>query len=482
MNKKFFLIVLTLFAVSCSDFYNEDLSSLVTLENENLNNEDGLLKALSGAYRPLSYTWTMGLSNSKIKGLLMGSDDLTTFSWSSKSEFRNIDQFVCQSYNGSLGHVWNGLYKSIQGSNNIIANYRKTKGDPDVINQIAGEAYFLRGYCYFWIVRLWGDAPLVLNSEIYNAGNLPVENSTISEIYTQIICDLKEAELLLGDKKPQPGRAGKGTAKAILAEVYLQMAGWPLNETSYYPLAAEKAKEVIENEDTYGLGLMDDFAKLWPNASQNFDGNKEEVFALNFSGSADNCNAVYGLSSMPTEEGGWDDYFPELTFFNDFPAGYRKDVTFMTQLNNGLPWQRFTTYHPHYKKFRGSGTTYINLISLPLERMAEVYINYAEAQVMATGNTADAGALEAINKIVRRGAGLPFNLQAPGTDWTVATQDMIVQEKGWEFAGEFSRWFDLVRLQKLEEAVARKDLRELKPFGPLTYFLPVPVEKPEIVF
>jgi hypothetical protein len=475
MFKKAFIISLTLFYCSCSDFYEEDLSSLVNLGNDNFNNEIGLMKALSGAYRPLSYTWSMGLSNSFIKALLMGSDDLTTFNASSNMRYREIDQFVCQSYNSYLSYVWNGLYKSIQGTNNIITYNRKTKGDQEVINQIAGEAYFLRGYCYFWVVRLWGEAPLVLNSDIYTTGNLPVGYSTIKEIYTQIISDLKEAELLLGDKKPQPGRAGKGTAKAILAEVYLQMAGWPLNETSYYPLAAGKAKEVIDNEETYGLGLMDDFAKLWPNASQNFDGNKEEVFALNFSGSADNCNSVYGLSSMPMDEGGWDDYFPELTFFNDFPAGYRKDVTFLTQLKNGLPWQKFITEHPHYKKFRGFGKTHINLISLPLERMAEVYINYAEAQVMATGNTKDAGALEAINKIVRRGAGLPYNLPAPGIDWTVATQDKIVQEKAWEFAGEYSRWFDLVRLKKLEEAVARKDFRELKPFGPVKYYLPIPI-------
>ena len=475
MSRKFFLIVLTLVAVSCSDFYDEDLSSLVSLENENFNNEAGLLNALSGAYKPLCNTWSMGLTNSAIKALLMGSDDLTTFMASSSRRFSDFELFECTSKNSFLGYVWKGLYKSIQGSNNIIAYYRTANGTPGIINQIAGEAYFLRGYCYFWIVRLWGEAPLVLNPNIITASNFPVEYSTIREIYFQIITDLKQAELLLGNKKPQPGRAGKGTAKAILAEVYLHMAGWPLNETTYYQLAAEKAKEVIDNEAVYGFGLMADFAQLWPNASQNFDGNKEEVFALNFSGSADNCNAAYGLSSMPMEEGGWCDYFPELTFFKDFPAGYRKDVTFMTQLKNGVPWQKFITRHPHYKKFRGSGNTYINLISLPLERMAEVYINYAEAQVMATGNTKDANALEAINKIVRRGAGLPFNSPAPAIDWTDVTQAKIVQEKAWEFAGEFSRWFDLVRLQKLQESVARKDIGDLYYYyGPIYYFLPIP--------
>ena len=283
---------------------------------------------------------------------------------------------------------------------------------------------------------------------------------------------------MLGNTKPAPGRVCKGTAKAMLAEIYLDMAGWPLNETANYALAATKAKEVIDNEATYGFGLMDDFAQLWPSPDQNFDGNKEEVFALNFwGGNWYNGNAVYGLPSMPGEENGWDDYFSEITFFNDFPAGHRKDVTFQTELADGTPWQEFSTARPYYKKLQGDKPDWMNALSLPLERMAEVYLNYAEAQIMSTGNNSDASALEAVNKIVRRAAGLPLDTPAPGVDWTSATQDQIVQERAWEFAGEYCRWFDLVRLQKVAEVVAAKDPADLQPLGPITYFLPLPASE-----
>ena len=76
--------------------------------------------------------------------------------------------------------------------------------------------------------------------------------------------------------------------------------------------------------------------------------------------------------------------------------------------------------------------------------------------------------------LVRLAAGLPFDTPAPGIDWTVATQDMIAEEKAWEFAGEYSRWFDLVRLQKLEEVVAKRDPEEGYIYGQLKYFLPIP--------
>ena len=143
--------------------------------------------------------------------------------------------------------MWNGAYKAIQGANNIIANYEKAVGNPTNINQIAGEAFFLRAYNYFWIVSLWGKAPLVLNSHIYSDDLLKLSVSSEADIYAQIISDLQKSKTLLADKKPQPGRAGKGTAQATLAQVYLQMTGWPLKDASKYALAAAAAKDVIDN-------------------------------------------------------------------------------------------------------------------------------------------------------------------------------------------------------------------------------------------
>jgi len=477
MKYRALLLALGLCVISCEDFLEEDLSTLITSESGALSNADGLTAALAGAYKPLSSTWGSGLGNASTQAILMGSDDLTTHKASNKADFREFDQFKVSETNERLPFVWNGAYKSIQGANNIIANYENATGDEAAIEQIAGEAFFLRAYNYFWIVRLWGEAPLVLETHIFDEAILTIENSSTSDLYDQIVADLKAAEGLLSNTKPQPGRVNKGTAKAILAEVYLHMAGYPLNDASYYALAASKAKEVIDNESSYGFGLMDDFADLWAkDESTNNDGNEEEVFALTFwAGEWYNANCIYGSAARPSDEGGWDDYFSELTFFNDFPEGYRKDVTFYTELADGTTWENFSTGRPYYEKLLGPDK-WMSSVSLPLERMAEVYLVYAEAQVMATGPS-DADALEAVNKIVRRAAGLPPYTPDASVDWTSATQDEIVQEKAWEFAGEYCRWFDLVRLQKVEEVVALKDPDDLQPLGSIQYFLPLPASE-----
>ncbi len=63
------------------------------------------------------------------------------------------------------------------------------------------------------------------------------------EIYALIEADLKKAEELLPDKKREPGRPNKGSAKAMLADVYLTEGGWPVKDASKYALAAAKARK-----------------------------------------------------------------------------------------------------------------------------------------------------------------------------------------------------------------------------------------------
>ena len=475
MKNILILSVLMLSVCACSDFLEEDLSAQITAESGALSNVKGLTAALAGTYKPLTYTWNSGLGNASTQAVLMGGDDLTTHKASNKADFREFDQFKVAQQNGRLPFIWSGAYKSIQGANNIIANYETATGDQAVIQQIAGEAFFLRAYNYFWIVRLWGDAPIVLNTHEFDEEVLSVASNSVAEIYEQIIADLTMAESLLGDTKPAPGRVNKGTAQAVLAEVYLNMAGWPLNDASKYELAASKAKEVIDNREAYGFGLVDNFADLW--IAEN-SGNQEEVFALNFwAGAWFNGNAVYGSPARPSDDGGWDDYFSEITFFNEFPEGVRKELTFMTEREDGTPWQEFSTGRPYYQKLQGPDNNWLNAFSLPLERMAEVYLIYAEARVMATGDPTDPEALEAVNKIVRRANGLPLDEPAPSVDLTSVTQERIVQEKAWEFAGEYSRWFDLVRLQMVEEVVAKKHPDDLQPLGPIQYHAPLPASE-----
>ena len=89
----------------------------------------------------------------------------------------------------------------------------------------------MRAISYFYLTRTWGEVPMPTEATIDN--NRP--NAKVADIYNLIEADLQKAESMLPDhwdgKMRQNGidiLPTKGSAKALLANVYLTMAGWPL--------------------------------------------------------------------------------------------------------------------------------------------------------------------------------------------------------------------------------------------------------------
>lgn len=478
--KKIALFSIIALLTSCSDFLEEDPRGAI-VGTHAINNVEGLEAALTGTYKGLLRTWTRGFLTSAMQGFTMGGDDLTTLSGGNKEWFRQQDQFNVTSGNTHTLQIWRGCYKTIQGANNILNNYQQIIGDPAVVNQIAGEAHFLRALSYYWLVRGFGEIPLITESE-FNAEMLSIGKSSVTTIYELIESDLVQAEELLGNTKRDPGRPNKGAAKALLADVYLTQGGWPVKDASKYALAAQKAKEVIDNKDTYGFGLAA-LEDLWSGTTDGI-GTVEEVMSFhtskNYAGSA---NAYYGWAGTPGEEGGWDDFFAEINFFHDFPEGKRKDITFHTEFTRNsdgsiIPWQLSAAKHPYYGKLRTNPNNHF-LSSMPVHviRYAHVLLVYAEAQARAEGNPNPA-AYAALNA-VRERAELPPLGGLSGEDFIQA----VVDERAWEFAAEFTRWFDLVRLELVEEANANKHPDDLKPVGAITkddYTFPIPAVDADI--
>ncbi|WP_089785841.1 RagB/SusD family nutrient uptake outer membrane protein [Chitinophaga sp. YR573] len=470
--KRIYLVVCLFLVAGCSKELTEEPKGLVGGAAA-LSSMAGLESALTGAYGSLMVPWTSGFTTVSQIAMTMGGDDLTTHPGSNKEEFREFDRFNVSSLNSRMNPIWLGCYKTIQSTTNIINNYTGVlDGNQTTINTIAGEAYFLRALCYYWLTRLWGEVPII-PSEIYSPDYLTLSKSPPADVYKLIEADLAKAEEMVPNTKRDPGRPNKGSVKALLADVYLTEAGWPLKDQSKYALAAAKAKEVIDNKTTYGFDLYQGgYLKIFAG------GTTEDVFTLFTRGQWSTYNSFYGLSTMPENEGGWSDFFSELRFFNNFPAGTRKDATFSTEfVVNGvtIPWQETTTKHPYYKKFTiqsGTKATYMSNNPVIMVRYAHVLLIYAEAQARATG-TPSGEAYAAVNAVRARAvlADLPAGLS--GTDFA----DAIVNERAWEFAGEWNRWFDLVRLEKVEAANADKDPADLQPAQPITkanYWMPIP--------
>ena len=394
---------------------------------------------------------------------LMGGDDMTT----QYNNILEVDIFQASSGNVFLSNFWGTTYDAVKAANSLILNYqRAVDATEQQRDEAAGAAYFIRAWCYYNLVRVFNEVPLVTGVDV----NWTIEKSSTQEIYDLIVADLINAEKMLPVRgsvytRTEMVAPTQGSAKAFLASVYLTMAGYPLKQTDKYALAAAKAKEVIDNVSTYGYKLLDNYAALWAALPLKHD----ELVWGQFHQGGNNQRAPY--AGMPAAYGGWDVYFAEIKFFNDFPEGPRKDATFMTTFpqedGRVLDWTETLHGHPYYKKMWETdgydwdipwkSANWQSSRTNQTMRYAEVLLTYAEAQAMADG-TPNTLAYDCVNNTRTRAGLTELTSGLSG----VAFRDSVVMERGWEFAGpEFaSRWFDLVRLERVEEAALNRDPSE----------------------
>jgi hypothetical protein len=415
-----------------------------------------------------------------VSSVYYGADDITSHRSGNKIDFSDFDVFNSNSSNTRMIDFWNYFYATIKSANGLIKNYPNAIEANEVQrNNAAGHAYFMRAISYFYLTRVWGEVPMPTVVEVSDGQR---QNASVQEIYDLIVADLQKAESMLPDhwsgKANQNGvdiYPTKGSAKALLSSVYLTMAGWPLNQTDKYALAAAKAKEVIDNKATWGYELEDNYADIWKIGNKF---NHEAVFGCYYnvlvsSWNWENGNMLGPNPFSPIEEGGWEDGFGELSFYERFPEGPRKDATYQEDIfvnhnpNNVITWQQTLTAHPFFLKFRDddnydwsthTANNWWGSSTIFLIRYSDVLLTYAEAKAMSTGP--DATAYSAINQVRQRAKGIANDLES-GLSAT-AFRDAVIEERGWEFAGEVGvRWFDLIRTETVGKANLLRDTDEV---------------------
>lgn len=360
----------------------------------------------------------------------------------SKSEY---DDFTLTADNEHLVGYWNTAYSLIQKANDIINFLPGGEFDQAKKDQYMGEAKVLRAVAYYNIVRLWGDAPLVLErfeniDESYKKGRNPQE-----EIYTQVIQDLTDASTLLTTDRntgDNVGRADKSIALSLLGHVYLTRKN--------FAEAATQLKKVI---DMNVYSLLDDYNTLFASGQQ---GNNESIWQAQFiaglagSGSSfPNYCAPLGSEGVLIETGvafGWD----QPT--EDIANAYESNDIRRTAIGDGFEKDAVTYPYKFIKSYvdisagTGDGNSGKDWYVM---RYADVLLWYAEAlnEVEGPGNA------QQYVDLVRDRAGLD---PLPGGLSTEAFRDAVYQEERLESPFEGHRWFDLVRTGRALEVMNAK--------------------------
>lgn len=432
-----FLLAVTLVSLSsCTDFLDidppdnrigpetlfKDPKSILALVN-NLYTTDG---GITGASSNLAFF------------LDVAADDIEPSI--QPGSYREIADNVYNAENDPLGR-WKTAYSIIYTANNLLENLPKTKVLSErLLRQYQAEALFMRAYCHFHLVNLYGDVPLIKTTDPGVTINLPA--TPASEVWASVVEDIQDALEIVPSDFNDPGRANQWAMRAILARVNLYQKDWNKAELL--------ANEVIEDSPFDWVTNLDEVflphspSAIWvPNLgsfSSLFD-QKVYIFSVAYI-------PLFGNPEMIARQG----------LINAFETGDQRLEKWMA---------KYGTLHAPYKYVNGffSFTRPEQYIYL---RMAEQYLIRAEARANQ-GNLIGPNSATSDLNIIRNRAGLGVTNATTMED----ILDAIMQERRVELFAEGHRWFDLKRTGKIDNVLgALKNTWE-----PYKKHFPIPQEE-----
>jgi hypothetical protein len=447
-------------AVGCSDFLKENAPSNLT-PTSFYTIPDHAEAAIAATYADMRIIFDGAGIFSSTWQLLEAPTGTSTTETAQNSDLNNLYGLV---YDGNTQHVinyWNGLYKVVAQANQVLEKVPPiTPMDAAQKNRILGEAKFLRAWAYFYIVRLWGDAPLVTKPQTASSEDFFPSRAPQEEIYKLIVDDLTAAEGAGLAWMNSNGRVSTAAVKSLLAKVYLTMAGFPLNKgASHYKLAADKANEVITyaNANPSSINLFPTYYDVHKESLKN---TIEHIFMVQYNTTVagNPMDNMYPNFKPVTYNGpsGTGSTVPTPQFYNSFEKGdlraKNQEGYFYTSYytnGNGAPFELGAPYifkHFNITANGGPGVagTRNNNLNVPLIRYAEVLLIFAEAQNEVGGPTQ--AAYDAFKRIRDRAQ---LTTPALGTYSKDSFREAVWRERWHELCYEGITWFDMVRLRKV---------------------------------
>lgn len=414
----------------------------------------------------------------------MPSEVLTTKSDASKDN-QDLNNWKVADFptNGTLENFFKYSYIGINRANAIIKKVPGCDFDQAVKDQYLGEAYFLRAYNYFFLVRNFGLVPMQYSVvETLSQTESPKAGS-IDEIYNLIFDDCKKAsELMPAYDSPRLGRVDRVAAQSLAAKAYLYVASakehgvklyrdMKRDVTQMYDSAAWYADKVVNGQSVYHFdsNLLDIYDVEKPNGPEHIF-----LMAMDRSGTSEGEYSKISKMFIPYIDGatiylrqedsdtfipshdGWGEYQTTPVFYNSFDNDdLRKKYLICDKVYNasGEVSAKYPDnfQYPFSRKYIDPQFSGDKTSTRPfLIRYSDIALVYAEA----VGPTAEGYRM--VNYIRNR-AGLD-NLQ-PGLGVN-DFREAVYKERSFEMAYEGDRMYDIRRFNRVGEIEEAKGMSE----------------------
>lgn len=138
-----------------------------------------------------------------------------------------FDDFEYAASDGMIKSYWNANYTLIHKANDVLEEMKSSPSltGGDLVNK--GEALLMRAFCYFNLVRAFGEVPLI-DFKVGSVADANIPKSSVAQIYTLIDEDLTNAESYLPRtwEAQYVGRLSWGAARALHARTYMMRNDW----------------------------------------------------------------------------------------------------------------------------------------------------------------------------------------------------------------------------------------------------------------
>lgn len=505
MMKKLYIktitpVLMALALASCNDFLEPKANNEFVPKDANSLNEILLGEAYprptgNAYFEAFTHLFDDDVAMAPYQEPQTGFDPMTyfiPFTWQ-PDIWEQLDRYVpAKDYN-----MYFYYYQHILGCNAIIDYIDQASGDTrENIDNVLAQAYTLRGFYYLQLVNIFGEpythnpnglgVPLKLTSSIEDK---PLRRNTVAEVYDRIVNDLTTAielysHLPASRQWTTDYRTSLPMAQLILSRAYLYMERWKD--------AAKYAKMVMENPNfsLVNLYLTETIEKIdLPTPTYvDFNNYSSTECIWPYGRVTDTCLWLTEYTKLTNPTRYIHSYFmasPDL--MNTFEEKDLRKICYVITSWYNINGERMPqpigkiNVNDYYVASGG-----VTVFGRAL-RLAEAYINYAEAQANIPGGETEA--IKALDEL-RKNRFSPEDYASLGSMDTDALKQFVRDERRREMCFEGQRWFDLRRwgmpeIKHIWYADAETTMEYVLQAGDNQYTLPLPIfaleANPELV-
>ncbi|MCX6334564.1 MAG: RagB/SusD family nutrient uptake outer membrane protein [Bacteroidia bacterium] len=375
------------------------------------------------------------------------------------ADLMDYNKMSWSSSNTYIGNMYYRIFYQVslaneflrQSTDTKLSNYGFTDEQKATIHDYRTEARWLRAFSYYHAIDLFGTVPFVTENDV--VGSFLPKQITRTDLFDYIESELLAIENdLKAPRTNDYGRVDQASAWMLLAHLYLNAEVY--GKPAKYTETITYAKKVIDA----GYVLEDNYAKMFMADNHLAKG---IIFAIPFDGVQTKTwggttylvAAAIGGSMVPANFGttqNWGGLRTRPEFVAKFPAGNtdKRKMFYTTGQSLSInDYLKFTDGYAIAKwtnmtstGVKGSDGTHMDT-DLPVYRLADAYLMYAEAVLRGGTGGSPAAALGYVNEIRTKAYGNATGNITPGQ----LTLPWILDERGRELYWECHRRTDLIR-------------------------------------